>query len=89
VLGNLNNISVIPAPTINLSAMPHEGSKMSKRNNNSSFEEVLGELSVALQSNTGSNKLINMSIREERDFYLSMLDEVQILINGRDKAQTS
>jgi hypothetical protein len=69
--------------------MPHEGSKMSKRNNNSSFEEVLGELSVALQSNTGSNKLINMSIREERDFYLSMLDEVQILINGRDKAQTS
>jgi hypothetical protein len=46
-LANLNNISVIPPGNVS-----HvELGKLPKRTNNSSFEEVLGELSVALQNN--------------------------------------
>lgn len=50
----LHNISVIPAG--NTSQI--DASKQTKRINNSSFEEVLGELSVALQNNGSKISII-------------------------------
>lgn len=72
-LANLNNISVIPPGNVS-----HiEPSKPSKKINNSSFEEVLGELSVALRTN--SNPPALMTAKEERDLYTQLLEEVQSL----------